>query len=218
MKSALRSIIKYPARNIIYALLLTTAFTTITLLINTYFTGQNLLKLFNEFRASLESQEELFAHRELFGVREVIQSSASSLIPVAALLILLCALVLPFLQYLFSIGRGYEIGILRALGMSKGRAWLKLLIENILLSIAALATTLTIATTTHKRFSVSLLAIDNDAMDLMTETFGDIFISFNWQAVYFVFGLVIVITVISAGLSNILISNNAPLKLIRNYK
>jgi len=216
----LRSLIKYPARNIIYALLLITAFTTINLLINTYFTGQNLIRPFNEFSKSFTSFEDAFSHRELFSIQDAIQSSISSLIFVAVLLILLCALILPFLQYLFSIGRGYEIGVLRALGMSKGRAWLKLFIENILLSIAALITTQIITLLIHKRFSLSLLAIDSEAKDVMIKAFGDIseLITFNWSATYFAFGLVIIITIITAGLSNILISNNAPLKLIRNFK
>lgn len=220
MKTAFRNLSKYPARNIIYLALLTTSFTTITLLVNTYFTCQNLMKPFNDLQNLFASYNEMFPYRDLLNIQIAIKASMSSLMPVAALLILLCALVLPFLQYLFSVGRGYEIGILRALGMSKGRAWIKLFIENILLSIAALILTLIISLLTHKQFSFSLLAIDSKAKDIMIETFGDIndLLTFNWSAIYYAFGLMAIIMIITAGLSNILVSNNAPLKLIRDFK
>jgi hypothetical protein len=220
MRFVLKSLSKYPARSMIYAFLLTTSFATTTILINTFLTAQTLLKHFDILPNSFENYEERLAYWELFQIRDAIYVSMSSLIPAAMLIILLCVLILPFLQYLFSIGRGYEIGILRALGMSKVRAWFKLFLENVIILAASLAMTQIIALIFHKLFTLSLLSIDTEMMDTMTETFADISesFSFNWNASLYALGSAVVITFITAGLCNILISSNAPLKLIRNYK
>jgi len=190
--------------------------------------GQNIQKPFNALRSSFASHEQIWEHMDLLNIQNAVQVSMSSLMLAAVLLMLLCVLILPFLQYLFSIGRGYETGILRALGMGKGRAWTELFTENLLLAFAALFISQCAALTFHMPFALSLLAVDAEARDMMSEAFeafgntGSVeyigIFSYNWEAALFSFTLAAIITAITAGFCNMIISSNAPLKLIRNYK
>jgi len=222
MKAILLSLSKYPAKNIIYTALLTVAFATVNVLISAYLTGQSTIEVFNQLQNSI-SYEEYSEKTDLFNIQSAIQVSMSSLIPLALLLILLCIFVIPFTQYLFSQSRGYEIGILRALGMSKGRAWLKLFSENLTLVIAALFFAQGITLFVSKGLALSLLTIDNEAEQAMISAFSNLpsftgVFGFNWTVSLFMLCLAFVLTLITAGLSNTLVSSNAPLKLIRNYK
>jgi len=210
MKFILKSLLKSPSHSLIYVTLLTASFTTITVLINTFLTAQTLMTPMNV--------QPFVNHEDLLRVRDSISISMSSLTPTAMLIILLCVLVLPLLQYLFSIGRCYEIGILRALGLSRGRAWLKLFIENTVVLSAALAATALIVLFSYKRFALSLLSIDEKMLETFVFANINAPFSFNWSASQYTLGLAAVISIITAGLSNILISRNAPLKLIRSYK
>jgi hypothetical protein len=220
MKFILKSLIKYSSHSLIYMTLLTASFTAITVLINTFLTAQTLIIQITVLRELSFNHEESLVSLELLRVRDVISMSMSSLIPTAMLIILLCIVVLPFLQYLFSIGRCHEIGILRALGLSRAGAWRRLLIENIVVLSASLAATTLIVLFSYKRFALSLLSIDEIMLETLKEVFADINVpfSFNRSASLYTLGLAIVITIITAGLSNILISGNSPLKLIRRFK
>jgi ABC-type antimicrobial peptide transport system permease subunit len=106
------------------------------------------------------------------------------------------------------------------LGLSRGGAWLKLFIENTVVLFASLAATALIVLFSYKRFALSLLSIDEKMLETLKEVFANINapFSFNWSASQYTLGLAAVISIITAGLSNILISRNAPLKLIRSYK
>ncbi|MDR2532943.1 MAG: FtsX-like permease family protein [Oscillospiraceae bacterium] len=120
---------------------------------------------------------------------------------------------------MLSLGRGYEIGVLRALGMGKGRAWVRLLIENILLMSSALVFSLCAMLIFHKHFAFSLLSIDAETEQILIETFStDNMFRFNWQAFLYTLWAAFTVTLISSALSNVLISNSAPLKLIQKHK
>ncbi len=220
MKGALRSLSKYPARSVFYAALLTIVFTVITLLVNTIFTGMNIIKPFQDFSRSITDYEEMASHADLFEIQNIIQAAMSSLIPIVALTILLCVMVLPFLQYLFSIGRGYEIGVLRALGMSKGKSWRKLFLENTILIVFAIAVTQVIVLLLHEQFALTMLSIDADMTAKMNDAFTEISetLSYHRYSSLFAFGAAAMIILVTAGFCSILISGNAPLKLIREYK
>jgi len=215
----IKSICKNPLKNAVYVVLLFTAFTPIILLLNTFFMGQGLMRNFEEFRKSFTEFEQYRELSWLFDIQRVIQSNMSSLFAMAVLVILLCILVLPFLQYILSLGRGYEIGVLRALGMGKGRAWVRLLIENILLMSSALILSLCATLIFHKHFAFSLLSIDTETEQILTETFStDNMFGFAWKAYLYALCAAGVVTLISSALSNVLISNSAPLKLIQKHK
>jgi ABC-type antimicrobial peptide transport system permease subunit len=186
-------------------------------LLNTYFTGAGIMARLTKFRQSLADAESVREHSQLFDIQNALGSVISSLIASALLLLFLCVLILPFLQYILSLGRGYEIGVLRALGMSKGRAWARLLIENILLTSFALILSLGAAFAFHKPLALSLLGISAESEQVLLETFGDVF-GLNRQAVLYTFGAAVATTLISSAFSNVLISNSAPLKLIQKHK
>jgi ABC-type antimicrobial peptide transport system permease subunit len=144
----------------------------------------------------------------------------SSLLPSAVLVILFCILLIPLLNCLFSTSRGYEIGMLRMLGMSKGKAWRKLLLENIIFLVASFVATLIITLIINNRFTMLLLSIDTEIMGAISASFVDMSVSFlfNWHVPLYVFGVAFTLTFITAGLCNTLILYNAPLKIMRNYK
>ena len=72
-------------------------------------------------------------NKQLFDIASALKSIMPAVLSSSALIIFLCVVLLPFLQYLLSLGRGYETGVLRALGMSKARAWVRLFVENVML-------------------------------------------------------------------------------------
>jgi ABC-type antimicrobial peptide transport system permease subunit len=219
MKSIIMGIAKNPLKNALYVILLATAFTPITLFLNTHFMGQEIMQSFNEFHQTITSSEELQEFDQLFEIQRIIQTNAQSLFAISVVVIFLCVVLLPFLQYILSLGRGYEIGVLRTLGLSKGRAWLRLLLENILLIFAALLLSFCSTLVFYKNFAFSLLAIDSRREQILLETLdlGNAF-AFNWQMFVYTLYVALAVTLFSSALSNVLISNSAPLKLIQKFK
>lgn len=219
MRMIIKSIIKSPLKNAIYVILLTTAFAPIVLLLNTYFISLDIMRNFTLIHQSLSDSMLHSEYGWLFNIEKEIQLSMSSLLSKAVLLSLLCLSVLPFLQYLLSFGHGYEIGVLRALGMGKGRVWVRLFFENILLMVAAIIITLLITLVTYKYFAFSILVIDFETEQILMETFGtnDIF-RLTPPAILYALIAAGTVTLISSVLSNILIANSEPLLLIRKYK
>ena len=218
MRPIIRSIIKNPFKNTIYVLLLLTAFIPTIIIINTYLTGTKINDEINTFRQSYANDyEAVIANEKLFEFQSIMQTTISTLMFPAALLVFLSTILLPFVQYLLSLGRGYEIGVLRALGMGKVYAWVRLLIENILLLISAFVLSCGAAIVIHKHFAFLLLSIDNDTETILYTQFGDIF-DLNHRAVLITLCAAAVMTLISSMLCNILISKSAPLKLLRDYK
>jgi len=207
MRMIIKGICKNPLKNSTYIVLLIVAFVPIILLLNTYFMG---LEIIHSFEATVVSDE-------LLGIQSNVLVTMLSLLLIAALIIFLCVVVLPFLQYLFSLGRGYEIGVLRALGLSRGKAWFRLFLENILLIVAAFVLSICVSLATHKQFAFSLLSISTETEQLLIETFGNIF-HFHWLSVLYTLYTAAIVTLISSMLSNILISNTAPLKIIQRHK
>jgi len=214
-------------QNIIYMALLTTAFTVINLLANTFLMGQDIMKPFVTLGNSFSGYEGYVEHGRLLRIQDVVPATMSSSMVSAALIMFLCVLVLPFLQYLFSMGRGYETGILRALGMSKGRAWRWLFLENVILTLAALLATQCIALLCHKKFAFLLLGIDGEMeMEMkieMVEAFHGMAgvergFGYHPDSALFSLGLAVAVTLATAGFCNILVSNNTPLKLIRDHR
>jgi len=220
MKTVIKSIIKYPTRSAIYVTLLIISFTTIITLVNSFIASLMLIDFTEELAINLPDNNMSIIRIELFIVRDTIRASSTSLIPLAALLILLCIFILPFLQYLLSVNRGYETGILRALGMSRSSAFIRLLTENIALLFMSLVVTQITALITQRRFTISLLSLDSAIIGVFSELNTDMteVLSYNWISSLVVLGLVSIISIITAGLMNIIISNNSPLKLLRDYK
>jgi ABC-type antimicrobial peptide transport system permease subunit len=134
-----------------------------------------------------------------------------------AFAVLLCVLLLPFFQYMLSLGHGYEIGVFRALGLSKVKVWVRLFIENILLTGAALMLALCAALFFYRQFAFALLGVDAETEQLLLGYFGDIF-GFVWQAYLYTVYMAVAVTLISSAFINVLISNNTPLKLLLSYK
>lgn len=215
--SVWKSIYKYPLRNIIYVLLLCTAFTTISLLLYVPYTNLNIQSYLSELLETGVINEVI--HSNLIGTLAV---TVASLLPMYNLILLFCVITLPFVNYIFCIGRGYEIGVLRALGLSKTGAWKRLITENIILVCVSLVITQCITIVLYKKFTRSLLAIDYIEESVFSIT-GDISglnqnLGVDLRALIYLSVVAFVITVISTGLQGIIIAKNEPMKLIRNYK
>jgi hypothetical protein len=218
MKSVIRSIYRNPVKNAVYVLLLITAFTPVILQINTYIIGDGIVQRIEEQRYSFADSLGTQVQEYLFELQRLILSSMISLLGNAILFILLCILVLPFLQYLLSLGRGYEIGVLRTLGMGKRRVWMRLQIENLLLMASALVLAICAAIILNKPFAFSLLGIDVSAGKNLLEAFGSDAFVLNPFAILLATIVAAIVTLISSALSNVLLSACKPLKLIRKYK
>jgi len=195
MRAIMRSIIKNPFKNTVYILLLLTAFIPMNLFINTYLMGR---KLSGEYAARIASGTLL----------DIIWS--------AIIIIFLCAVNLPFVQYLFAMGLGYEIGVMRALGMGKTRAWARMFLENVLLLAFAFILAGCVTLAIHRRFALTLLVIDGKTDLALFARLG--LLGFNWQTMYITLCLAVIMTLFTSMVCNALISNSAPLKLIRKSK
>ena len=219
MKLIITSIARNPYKNTVYVLLLLTAFIPMILITNTYFMSVNINEEFVKFRQSYASEYEAITENEsLFEIQSVIKTTATTLLLTAVLLVFLCVALMPFLQYLLSLGRGYDMGVLLALGMQKIRVWLRLLIENIILMFSAFIIAGCVSLIIHKYFAFLLLAIDTATETELLAVFNPDMFRFNPQSIILAFSAAIVITLISSVLCNIIISKNTPLKLMRNYK
>lgn len=189
MRVAIRSISKNLAKNVIYVILLSISFTAITLIVNTFIMGQSIVRGFDIYTSMFERLDDFIAHSGMLDIQKLMQSSLTSLMLAAILVSLLCILVLPFLQYLFSISRGYEIGVQHALGLGRGEAWARLQLENLTLTVIALIASLCLAPVLSEEVTLRLLAIDADVETLLTEGFNDKgidfrgMLGFNWGAV-----------------------------------
>jgi len=186
-------------------------FTAITILQNTFAIVQKIFNPINDFIGSLDFYPEKFIdHMGLFNIRVSISASSDSLTLPALLLVFLSILVPPYIQYLINVGRSHEIGALRASGMSKGRVWLKLFLENIVLISASLAVTQIIVLFLHKRLALALLPIDVYLIEQINsnEVFSDVsnLFSYNWQVSLYTFVIAVIMTLITAGLCYMLIS------------
>ncbi|MDR2598827.1 MAG: FtsX-like permease family protein [Oscillospiraceae bacterium] len=222
MKAAIQNYLKYPTRTIIYMVLLIISFSVILLLINTYLVSVDILAYINNATGTinLEPDDEPDPRTNLFIISRFIHISSPSLIPSATLLILLCTIILPFVQYLFSISRGTEMGILRALGMSKIRAFIKLFSENVLIIAASFVIANIFALFLHKYFSMTLLLPSGDEELDLSAAIAEInnLFAYKIDAVLVTLYFALAITTISAILCNALMLKNAPLRLLREYK
>ncbi|MCL2253989.1 MAG: hypothetical protein FWC09_06030 [Lachnospiraceae bacterium] len=220
MKSIFTGISKNSMKNIIYIILLIIAFMPVSLLMNTYFIGQGIVSGFDVLRESYGDNWNLLSqHSWLFNIRVIILSNMTSLVAMVIMQIILSITILPFLQYLFSLSRGYEIGVMRALGLGKGKAWLRLLAENIILTSTALALSLGLTIIFYKSFAFSLLGIDNETKQILDARLDtENMYGLNSEALFYAFSTAIAVTLVSSALCNVLISNSAPLKLIQKHK
>jgi len=146
----------------------------------------------------------------------------SPFIPLIALIVVLSIITLPFVYYLFCVGRGYELGVLRALGLSKLGAWLHLVAENVTLVCMSLIVTFSVSAGIYSRFAHSMLSLNSieDSLYAITGETGEIAqnISINLYALVFILVFALVIIVISLLVQNIIIAKSEPLELIRAYK
>jgi len=190
------------------------------LILNTYLMGERIEKQFDKLSQSYESEVEARKdNKELFEIRSLTRISMTTLRTTGMLSVILCTVLLPFLQYLLNLGRVYEIGVLRALGMGKARAWVRLFIENIVLMGTGFILAGFVTLAVHRRFALKLLAIDDKERALLLVKFGaDIIFGYNLKAMLITLYAAAVMTLISSMLLNAVISGTAPLKLIRKSK
>jgi hypothetical protein len=225
MKAILRSMSKNKIKNIIYTVLLFTVFSIITLLANAILLGISVTERIGVVLRSIPydinmGHEELMERRNISVLHNAVQIPVSSLFIAVLLTVLVCMIILPFIYRLFSLSRGYEIGILRALGLGKAKAWLLLSVENILQTAVALFMAMGLSLNIHTPFAFMLLSI-NDGMEaelLGIQGVPEILYGFDGYSAFLVIILSAAMVCVVSAMNLGLINRNAPLKLIREYK
>jgi len=223
MKNVIRSLSKNKIKSVVHAALICIALSVVGLISTTYHVGLRIVTPLTNLSNTIETSEEFDFRKALFESQVAIRAVMSSLIPIFALLILTSFLLLPLLQYIYSINRGYEIGVMRALGLSKIRAWLHLFTESALITGLALVISQIVVLAAHRWFAFALLGIDAELQTTFAEVFSgklnfDKMFGFSGYAFFITTGLAVVILIIASGFLNITVSRNAPLKLICEYK
>ncbi|MCL2285387.1 MAG: FtsX-like permease family protein [Firmicutes bacterium] len=200
MRTVVRSIQNNAIKNAVYGLLMSMVFMVVYLLTSAAHVGLRI-------KRALEVQSE-------------IQSAVSSLVVYSAIFILFSILALPFLQYLSSISRGYEIGVMRALGLSKGRAMLQLMSETVLLIGAALVVSLGMGALLDKRAVFFMLDINSEKVRLLRDSLCnfDCLTGMSGTAVLITVGLALIMAITASVFCNGLIAGNEPLKLLKDYR
>ncbi|MCL1877879.1 MAG: FtsX-like permease family protein [Defluviitaleaceae bacterium] len=219
---ALKSISKNPLRSILYASLLCIIFTAVNLIINSFAVGMGIASLFAMFRESLDTAEEFLYFREFLEIGSYVETAMRSLIFVIAPTVVACVFIILLIQYLFNVGRGYEIGVLRSLGLSRAGVWRQLFLEMVMLITASFMSS-SIILVWHERFSFALLGVDNEMENSMRELFYESlgisgFASLNSNVMLPMAGISVIFLLITAGVGCLFASSSEPLKMIREYK
>jgi hypothetical protein len=225
MRPVLRSLSRNRVKSLLYTALLCAAFMAVILLINTLLLGFTVIERINALLIPYTdafdiSYDAMTERREIALLRNAVEIPLSSLYIAIMLLVLVCITLLPFVYRLFCLSRGYEMGVMRALGLSRARTWLRLSAENILLTGGALLTAYGAALWVHTPFAFLLLSVDDEMEAALTGIPGvsEALYAFNGNAALFAL-LLSAVTILIASVINIsLINRNAPLKLIRDHK
>jgi len=212
---AAKSCSKHPFRSILYIVLICIIVTVVNLLIGTFAFGLRVISLFDAFRDSLDTFEEFVFYREFLEIGHHIETAMRSLITVSALIIIACIFIILLIQYLFNLGRGYEVGVLRLLGLSKKGVWLCSFLESTMLTCASFALSLSIIFIWHRRFSFALLGIDSEMEISMAELFCE---SLNFRGLLPMVGLSATFLLLTAVISCLFASIKEPLRMMRDYK
>jgi hypothetical protein len=236
MKNILLSILKSKTDNLIYFLLLFTLLLTVGVLSTSLGIGGNLQLSLSDYTRDYwnersganrtiteENRAEYDINRELNAINYYLYSIHRFRFYYVLAVIFLGNLILPFIQYLFIKKRGYEIGVTRALGITKTRAWLRLLVENALLSGAAIILVLTVLLVGNRRLMHFVIGLDNQMERLIIENLGEgvLVRGFGIFSALGILPFVItaILTLFTTSLLMIrIINKNAPLKLIADHK
>ena len=212
-----KSVYKYPTRNVMYLAILSAAFTATLFLVGTDNVARNVI---NYLVGLLEAR--VLDPAGYSSLASPLITTASSLTPTIAITILLSVSTLPFVCYLFCIGRGYELGVFRVLGLNRAGVWLRLIIENIVFMLAAIIISLGIAAAFFRGYAYGMLSLYDIEATLYNLT-GNYYgiadnVGIGYRPIMATLILAGVITVISTALQGIVIVKNEPMKLIRNFK
>ena len=225
MHTIIRCMYKNRFTNGLYALLLCMAFTAVSLLAGLILGRQRLMSPFAALLNTLplDSFEAIFAYNHIWDIQRMMQSVLSSLIWVAVIIIMLCVFALPLLLFLSGVGRVYELGIMRALGLGKTRAWLHLFTESAVITVMALLVSQVIAWLVYEQFVLTVLGMDAETQYILSNAFIDgrqltDYIYLQSAAVFAAAGLALVLLCIVSVLCHSLVGRSAPLKLLRDNK
>ena len=225
MRTIMRSMYKNWFTNGLYVLLLCIAFTAISLLAGLFLGRQRLMVPFVALLNTLplDSFEAIFTYNHIWDIQRMIQSVLASLMWVAVIIIMLCIFALPLLPFLSGVGRVYELGVMRALGLGKTRAWLYLFAESAVITVAALLVSQAIAWLTYERFVLAVLGIDAETQSTLSDAFVDgrqitDYIYLQGAAIAATAVLALLLLCIVLVLYHSLVGRSAPLQLMRDNK
>jgi len=211
--------------NGLYVLLLCGAFTAVTLLVGLFLGRQQLMSPFVTLLSTLPigDFEAIFAYNHVWDIQRLMQSTLSSLMWVAIIIILLCIFTPPLLLFLSRLGRVYELGVMRALGLGRIRAWLYLFAESAFITISALLISQVIAWLGYERFVLVVVGIDAEAHAILSDAFigGQHIAEYIYlqnTAIIATVGLALVILCVVSVLCHSLVGRSEPLKLMRDNK
>jgi len=219
MNAIIRSLSKKKLEIVVLQMLFICVLVALILLINAIDTGYTLLMLIDNYLLTIATEADFLASIEVVDVRSGIQSSISFVSILALLVIIMCVLILPFIQWLFSLTKGYEIGVLRALGLSRLKAWWKLFLENTLLTGLSCLISACIALLVYKPTTMMLLAFDEDAQSVIASVvYSDSVLNIRVYALIGTLILAIGSLLVMSVFNAVIIAKNAPLKILREHK
>lgn len=215
--SMYKSISKNIFKNSVYVLIVTTAFTAINLFFSTILTSSKLQNHCEYLKA-----ENIIDDQMLLVIISPIQISMASTITTIVMIVVLCVLTFPIITYIFSASRGYEIGVLRALGMSKRNSFKRLVCENVVLMCLSLFLSQSITMLTYKIFIYKLLPLTR-MEELLSNFISNMngfqkCLSVDFKVFLLVALIALIVTSISSVLNLLVLSRSNPIKLIANYK